>query len=183
MKTPKLSIVLIAFITVAVAGEENLPSDLIFDTHGTSIDIAKRAQSCSARILRNEPIQLNDASTRSSFGLLVGAKPASVVDGTSVITMADIEGGTIVATHRVRFNSMLISHAAQSVLTIFTKDGRFKMHTSDIEVAQLDTGSAANSGFRKIRESSSTYKTAVKEIMTAEQKVAECIQSDPKNDF
>lgn len=55
-----------------------------------------------ARHLRNESVQLNDASTQSILPRS-GLKSAGHADGGQTLTMANIEKGTLVAIHRVIF--------------------------------------------------------------------------------
>lgn len=154
----------------------------VYEAEGTATEIAKRAQVCMARHLHNESVQLNDASTQSILPRS-GLKSAAQADGGQVLTLADVEAGVLVATHRVSFSSWGMAQVAQSVLTVNTKDGRFKMETTDIKAAQLNTGAIANSGFVEYREKSGGFKAAVKVIGEVQQKLVECIQNTSENDW
>lgn len=172
----------VAFPSVLYASSPQESLNQVYEAAGTATEIAKRAQVCMARHLHNDSVQLNDSSTQSILPRS-GLKPAAQSDGGQVLTLADVEGGVLIATHRVPFSSWGMAQVAQSVLTVNTKDGRFKMETTDIMAAQLNTGAIANNGFVEYREKSGGFKAAVKAIGVVQQKLVACIQDTSGDDW
>lgn len=180
-----LSASLILFLTFSSTLLASTPQESlnrVYDATGTADEIAKRAQVCIVKHLRNESTELNDASTKSILPRS-GLKAAGRAGGGQVLNLVDIEGGILVATHRVSFSSMGMSQVAQSVLTVNTKNGRFKMETSDIRAAQLNTGAIANDGFVQYREKSRGFKAAVEAIGRVQEKLVSCIRDMSDDDW
>lgn len=155
----------------------------VYEAPGVVAEITARARLCAVKLLHNDEVKLNDASTGSAiFGPSL-VKSAAIAGGGDVVTMADVEGGNLVLRYRFPFKWALLSRVGEAQSTIMVKDGRFKMETSDFKSAQLSTGSSANNGFQPVFEKSPIVKSFTAALSAQQAKLVSCIQTAGKDDW
>jgi hypothetical protein len=145
---------LLAASAVATADVLSERESMVYDTSGTKQEIAKRAQTCIAQLVRFDKFGESDTAAGQ------------------VITNVDFEGGVIVANSRIPIHSSFlgVDENVQSVLTILIRDGQFKFRHTAIKTA------IANSGFLdKTQMRSPTARHAIKAIDSLNTSLSECI--------
>lgn len=167
----------------ALAGELPAVQSQVYEAPGQTAEIATRARLCAVKLLRNDEFQLNDSTTSSGLGLSGGVKTPTSASGGDVISMADIEGGSIVVKYRFPFKFALVSQVGEATTTILTKDGRFKMESDGFRSAQLSTGYSANNGFQTVDEKSFVVKPFIKALNEQQAKLIACIASPTNSDW
>ena len=177
-----LGLIAISVSTEVLAADLPVIESQVYEAPGQVVEIAGRVRLCAIKLLRNDPIQLNDATTTSLLGPS-SIKPATSAPGNDVISMADIEGGTIVVRYRFPFKWALVSHVGEAMTTIMIKDGRFKMETTGLQAAQLSTGYSANDGFSPLRDKSPHLKKFTAALEEQQAKLVACIQTTNKGDW
>lgn len=180
------SALILALIALPAAADtlDAVESD-VFPAEGISAaELAKRGKTCIAQTVRNDEVRIADsASTPGLFGFGLPPSTGNVrgVTGGDVIVDADLEAGIITANSRTEYSSMLIGYNVKSLLTLMTKDGRFKIRHTGIERLQKDSGTMANDGYGPIHKQWGTgWEAAQEALQTLSTKLADCIRANPK---
>ena len=179
----RFALVLALLPAAALAAEYlELVESKVYETSGMAAEIAKRGETCIARIVRNDAVRISDsASNLGGFGQ--PKRSTDQMSGGPVIVSSDPAAGIVVANSRVNWSRMLSAQVTQSTLTFMSKDGRFKIQHTNIETLQLSTGYAENEGFtRQGKWTGSAWEKVEKALQETSDKVAQCVMAPPAND-
>jgi hypothetical protein len=176
-----------------VLAEQEYLTELVseaYETEGSKNEIATKAKSCVAQIVRFDSVK----GTSSRFdkyqpldSIQQFEKTADRIDGGNVFVTVDEPGGLIVANSRQDFSHKFmfapIKKNVQSTVTIKTKDGRFRIEHSNIERMQKNTGSLDNDGYTPVGKwKGSDWKHVTEALQGLNAKVSECVKSSADED-
>jgi hypothetical protein len=175
-------LVLFAIASAPAAPKEpeylELVESAVIDAAGTQAEIAARAQTCIAQLVRNDAVKLSDVDVNTLGGIAgPGETKSTSLSGGELFSKVDLGAGIVVANSRISFRKMAIAEInVQSVLTVLTKDGRFKIQHTNIEQAQSNTGYMQNTGFTRVGKwFGSGHKDIEKNLQALSQRVAQCM--------
>lgn len=150
----------------------------VFEFPGTPSEIAGKAKTCMAQLVRNDEIRIKDSTAGTDFFASPGDGHSSGVTGGEVFVAEDLPGGLIVANSRIDYSSMLMKQSVQSTLTFQAKDGRFRFTNSNISRAAYSSGYMHNDGYKPVRTSwGAGHKDVEAALLEFSAKIADCIKA------
>lgn len=161
---------------------------VVYQTNGTAQEIATKAKTCIVQIVRNDEVSMTDNVSDTRIGSVELRKnPMTVIPGGPVLVDVNIESGMVAANNRVDFGTTLlgvpIKENVKSLITVLTKEGRFKIRHTNIEAIQKNTGAVQNTGYYRVGKGwGSSWRAAETALKSVSEKLANCIQSDPKKE-
>src|SRR5690606_10435620 len=126
--------------TLEIHNDRNVPKIMkmtspVYQMEGSPEQIIQRAHGCVARHLTNDEVATSGSSAYGYFGAIAGQghNVNSSVAGGSLIELSDPASGLLIATSRVDYRAMLLSHSARSRFTVEAREDRFRIIQSNLE--------------------------------------------------
>lgn len=145
----------------------------LFDATGSKTELLSRARTCVAKLVRYEPIRVNTAGVAELvLGAASDAQRFTDIPGGEVIVDSNPDTGTLVANNRTSSTFLRQPFYIDSLLTIETRDGRFRLSHSDVKTD-------AREPLGKMRGLTTP---AIESLTKQTAAIADCIRSG-KDDF
>lgn len=159
----------------------------VVEVQGASVhELAERARVCiSQKVTYGSVVMTDDARVNPMYSL-PGSQAGNTTtsDGGDVLRTVDLDAGLVIAQSRVPWSFMMIPHSIESTITFEAREGRFKITQTGIQIAQLSTGYATNTGFRPVlKQWGSHWEAIEKKLQDLAAGVSECVSTTPSADW
>jgi len=153
----------------------------VFEASGTHEEIAKRGELCIAQLVKNDGLSVKDATNGAGLLGTVAQNPFDPKNDKQLIQAGNVivasNADTVVANNRLPIQQFLTGRTIiQSVITLFAKDGRFKISHSDVQFAIQNTGYLDNNGFGPLDPKAKLYGKASSALQELSTQIAQCVK-------
>lgn len=148
-------------------------------------DLASRGRLCVLKHVTYGDVVLRDESRVTPYSM-PGSQAGNATSSTGgdVLQTVDIDAGLVVARSRVPMSSLMMRYSIESTITFEAREGRFKITQTGIQIAQLSTGYATNTGFRPVlKQWGSHWEAIEKKLQDLAAGVSECVSTTPSADW
>lgn len=148
-------------------------------------DLAARGRLCILKDVTYGDVVLRDESRVAPYSM-PGSQAGNTTSsaGGDVLQSVDLDAGLVVARSRVPMSSMMMRYSVESTITFEAREGRFKITQSAIQMAMLETGYAANDGFRPVLvQWGSPHKKVTETLQALATKIGECVATSESADW